>query len=138
MPSKKKCQKTNIRYYKPRKRKVISPTKSSEYNSGATVGEGGQGNSSGQLREQSDYNSVSPGNSDKEQVKRFHQSSPDYFNFKQYANMSMNFPSMPFGSQFMQSPPFNSQFLASCTPCSIQVPPPQWTTEIIEDIKSIK
>ena len=52
--------------------------------------------------------------------------------------MSMNFPSMPFGSQFMQSSPFNSQFSASGTPSSIQVPPPQWATEIIEDIKSIK
>lgn len=52
--------------------------------------------------------------------------------------MSMNFPSMPFSSQFMQSPPFNSQFPASGTPSSIQVPPPQWATDIIEDIKSIK
>lgn len=138
MPSKKKCQKTNIGYYKPRKRKVISPIKGSEHNSGVTVDKGGQGNSSGQLSGQSDYNCVSPDNSDREQVKRFHQSSPDYFNFRPYANMSMNFPSMPFGNQFMQSPPFNSQFPASGTPSNIQAPPPQWATEIMEDIKSIK
>ena len=87
---KKKKKNNNIGYYKPRKRKAISPIKSSEYKSGVTVGEGGQGNLSGQLREQSYYNSVSPDNSDKEQVKRFHQSSPDYFNFKPYTRTEQN------------------------------------------------
>ena len=52
--------------------------------------------------------------------------------------MAMNFPSMPFGSGFMQSPPFNSAQFPAPSSAPGTSPPPQWTTQIMEDIKSIK
>ena len=47
---------------------------------------------------------------------------------------------MPFGQQMMQSPPFSSQFYPqfSAMGTSSNSSPPQWATQIIEDIKSIK
>ena len=47
---------------------------------------------------------------------------------------------MPFGQQMMQSPPFSSQFNPqfSAMGTSFNSSPPQWSIQIIEDIKSIK
>lgn len=145
MPPKKKCGKSKFEsHYKPKKRKAISPiqiaSEQSERKSEAGIN---QQNSIGQSSKQLG-SCVSTDTSPQNQNKRFHQSSPEYFNFGQYfttnldalTNMSMNFPQMPFGSQYMQSPPFNSQFTASNT--APGPPPPPWATEIIDDIKSIK
>lgn len=144
MPPKKKCEKNvSGSYYKPKKRKVISPIQLSEHSERKSEQGISQSNSKGQSSEQLGT-CVSANNSPQHQNKRFHQSSPEYFNFGQYfasnldalTNMSMNFSQMPYGSQFMQqSPPF-TQFTGSGT--TPGPPPPPWATEIIEDIKSIK
>ncbi|MEW8688926.1 MAG: hypothetical protein AB2556_24165, partial [Candidatus Thiodiazotropha sp.] len=65
--------------------------------------------------------------------KRFHQATPEYFDFGPYfssnletlATMSMSFLKMPFGAgnQFMQSPPCNSQFPASAPEPGPSSPP---------------
>ena len=80
-----------------------------------------------------------------QQPKRFHQSSPSFFDFGPYYtsganNMSMNFQQMPFGGQYMQSPPFGSQIPTPGpnAPPQPSPQPPQWAIEIMEDIKTIK
>ena len=117
MTKPKKCQKSESeKNYKPKKRKNISPIHICEQKSGAKVN---TSQLSGQLLSEQWKGSVSPESNEQCQNKRFHQSSPEYFNFGPYAEyinnlntMPMNFPSIPFGSGFIQSPPFNSaQFL---------------------------
>ena len=156
MPPKKNSQKCKSNgHYKPKKRKVISPLQISERishtktnNSDNSNNRIGNNDNNGRLKNQpiqwSDI-CVSPG-SDQISYKRFHGSQPDYFDFGQYFTpdnltpaISMSFqqiPQMPFGSQYMTSPPYNTQFpAAGAGPNS---PAPQWATQIMDDIKSIK
>ena len=123
MPPKKKDKKSensgNIgKYYKPKKRKVISPIQVSENNS----------KSSSNKRADKKKTKAASGQVNKElgrcvspeiiqEPKRFHQDFPSFNNFYPYANtdinsIDMNFQQMPFG-QVMQSPPaFNQSFPA--------------------------
>lgn len=122
-----------------KKRKNISPIKVSEQISSAKVNNSQPGEQL--LNEQWKSNVLAETNQG--QNKRFHQSTPEYFNFVPYAGYlnninNMSFPPMQgYGSGFMQSPPFNgSQFLAPGSASGSA--PPQWAMEIMEDIKSIK
>ena len=78
-----------------------------------------------------------------QETKRFHKETPSYFYFQPYVStdlnsMRMNFQQMPFG-QLMQSPlAFNPRFPVSSAGVASGISPPQWATEIMEDIKSIK
>ena len=108
----------------------------------------GNNENNGRLNEQSNQPSgtcISPG-SDQVSKKRFHQAQPDHFDFRPFImpdsytpTISMSFQQMPqmsFGSQYMTSPPFNAQFPA--TGAGPSSTPPQWASQIMEDIKSIK
>ena len=155
-----KCQKTDFekqnkpKKSKSKKRKTISPLQKSERKSGSKVDTVDTKQLSGQLLSEQwnggqklNNNSVSPEPNEQCHNKRFHSSSPELFNFVPYADynlntMAMNFPQMPFGGGFMQSPPpfSNTQFPAQ-NPAQNPSPsatPPQWATQIMEDIKSIK
>ena len=149
MPPKKKDKKSensgNIgKYYKPKKRKVISPIQVSENNS----------KSSSNKRADKKKTKAASGQVNKElgrcvspeiiqEPKRFHEDFPSFYNFYPYANtdinsIDMNFQQMPFG-QVMQSPPaFNQSFPVSSTGVAFGTAPPQWAKQIMEDIKSIK
>ena len=151
MPHSKKDKKSeNIgKYYKPKKRKVISPIQVSENKSLSTSSSSNNRPNkkntksvNGQtIKEVGRTTSISPEIS--QEPKRFHQELPSYFNFQPYVstdltNMSMNFPQMPFG-QVMQSPPaFNQSFPVSSAGVASGTAPPQWATQMMEDIKSIK
>ena len=156
MPPRKNSQKNKAEgHYKPKKRKVISPIQISERisttkdnNSSKRNNKKGNNDNNGRLNEQSSQQSgtcVSP-DSDQVSKKRFHQTQPDYFDFGPFITpdsytptISMSFqqmPQMPFGSQYMTSPPFNAQFPA--TGAGPSSTPPQWASQIMEDIKSIK
>lgn len=152
MHSKKKCQKNNSEsHFKPKKRKTISPIQIRDNSSLTTLKSGqltGQPEQWNSIKSHEQWNiGVSPDQS-QSQNKRFHQSSPGFYNFEPYfvtnldalTNMSMSFSQMPFGQQMMQSPPFSSQFNPqfSAMGTSSNSSPPQWATQIIEDIKSIK
>ena len=103
---------------------------------------------SGQLLSEQWNSIVSPEPNEQCHNKRLHPSSPEYFNFVPYADysnnlntMAMNFPPMPFGSGFMQSPPFNSTQFPTQNPTQNSAPgasPPQWATQIMENLKTIK
>lgn len=151
MPPKKKSQKNKSEgHYKPKKRKVISPIQISERISHTKD----NNSNNSQLNDQSVQSSqqsdlcVSPNSDQNSQAKRFHQSQPDLFDFGPYITSnsstpitSMSFPQMPqmpFGSQYMTSPPFNAQFTAAGTGPGPSSSAPQWATQIMEDIKSIK
>ena len=142
MPPKTKGQKTKSEfYYKPKKRKVISPIQISEQSSETKV----SSNQSSIQKGKQSSDSVSPDFDQKTSNKRFQKAASTYFDFSPYftsnietlAAMNMNFPQIPFGagSQFMQSPPFNPQLSASGP---VSSSPPQWATQIIQDIQSIK
>lgn len=132
-------------HYKPKKRKVISPLQVSEHNLRTKEN---SGNSIGQSSKQLSI-SISPDSDQQNPNKRFHTTAPNYFDFSPYftsnietlAAMSMNFPQIPFGagSQFVQSPPFHPQFSASGSVLGASTSSqPQWATQIIDDLQSIK
>ena len=138
---------------KSKKRKNISPlqkSEKSEQKSGSKVDTKVDTKLlSGQLLSEQWNSTVSPEPNEQCHNKRFHPSSPEYFNFVPYAvysnnlnTMAMNFPSMPaFGSGFMQSQPFNSTQFQTQNPAQNSGPstcPPPWATQIMEDLKSIK
>ena len=108
--------KSKISKKKSKKRKNISPLQKSNQKSGSKVDtKVNTKQLSGQLLSEQWNSIVSPEPNEQCHNKRFHPSSPEYFNFVPYADysnnlntMAMNFPPMPFGSGFMQSPPFNS------------------------------
>ena len=143
MPPKKKSQKNSSEtYYQPKKRKVLSPFQINSEQILHTKDNNGRVN--GQSGQRSDL-CVSPDSDQNSQNKRFHQSQQQYFDFGSYVTsnsdtaISMSFSQMslmPFGNQFMASPPFNPQYPATGTVAGSS--PPQWATQIMEDIKSIK
>ena len=126
------------------KRKVISPIQISEQSSETKV----SSNQSSIQKGKQSSDSVSPDFDQKTSNKRFQKAASTYFDFRPYftsnietlAAMNMNFSQIHFGagSQFMQSPPFNPQLSASGTVAGPSSSPPQWATQIIEDIQSIK
>ena len=145
MPPKTKGQKTKSESYnKPKKkRKKMLFQLISEQNSQTKV----SSNQSSIQKGKQSSDSISPDFEQTTSNKRFQKAAPTYFDFSPYftsnivtlAAMNMNFPQIRFGagSQFMQSPPFNPQLPASDTVAGPSSSPPQWATQIMEDIQSI-